>query len=106
MTIFAAMKINLKILLRIIFMLVVFFNLGTDGYSTCSIQLYNSEQSTRSDDSGNSFSSDADSFHEDQIDQMSGLEIKDESVIQGTEQQVSSTIYNLYISVWQPPKFF
>lgn len=98
------MKMQLKISIKIILLTVVFFCAGINSFSNYNNQFCSIEFSTEANAEVNSFSSDIDSYEDDQIIQ------KKELSKFGIPMGFISALQNYFIiqqstiSVWQPPE--
>ena len=98
------MKNNRKISFGIIFTLAVLFCFGIHAYSHSGIRSFNIELSSGSNNGGNSFSSDIDSFDDDQNFHVIESSSLVESISQMPIPRSFFLINKFFLSVWQPPK--
>jgi hypothetical protein len=100
-----AMKMQSRIILRLILFIVVIFSIGPDSHSkaikTGSIEI---NADTYTDKSENSFSSYFDSTDEDQIEHLYNPVLTGKHSFQKMIPCDFRGVYTFSISVWQPPK--
>jgi hypothetical protein len=100
------MKNPKNLLLRSIFLLIIFFVIGTDANSMLVKPHYCLENSTCNMSVDNSISQDSDPIDEDKIDHSYILGFKEVKKCQKSLLLICSPIENFCFSVWQPPKIF
>jgi hypothetical protein len=106
MATFTAMKRKGKILFKIIFILIVFFNIGIDAYSNFKTHLISIELLTGKSSSESSFNPVIDSLNEDQIDQSYSFDLTEKPDCQLPINWDCFIDHHFNLSIWQPPKIF
>ena len=97
------MKIIRKILLRIIFCIAVISCLAVKVFSD-NIHSNNIELSAHTNNAGNNFCADIDSFDDDQISQPLDYEISDKNICINSIPNNCPSIFNFPFLIWQPPR--